>query len=158
MKILALDQSTTNTGWSYFIDNEYIDSGVISKSNRDTDHRIAEMGLAISAKIKELQPDITIIEDIQNQKGVKTVIQLARLQGCIMLYCQSKKIDFKFWHPSEWRSILQFQQGPRVKREELKAQSMKYVKEHFGFDNYTEDRCEAICIGEAASKFFDETK
>ena len=155
MKILALDQSTTNTGWAYYIDGEYIDSGLISKSGNDTDHRIAEMGLSICAKIKEFKPDVVIIEDIQNQKGVKTVIQLARLQGCIMLYCQSKKIEFKLWHPTEWRKQLEFQQGPKVKREELKKQSRDYVQNVLGLSIKSEDQNEAICIGVAANKWYN---
>lgn len=155
MKILSLDQSTTSTGWAYYIDGEYIESGTISKSGGDTDHRIAEMGLAICVKIKEFKPDCVVIEDIQNQKGVKTVIQLARLQGCIMLYCQSKKVDFKFLHPTEWRKQLNFQQGPKVKRAELKEQSRNFVVNTLGLSIKSEDENEAICIGVAANKLYN---
>ena len=32
---------------------------------------------------------------------------------------------------------------------------MDYIKENFGFDNFSEDRCESICINVAAHKIFD---
>ena len=43
---------------------------------------------------------------------------------------------------------MQFRQGPKVKRDELKAQSIAFAKKEFGIDEY-EDQMEAVCIGEA---------
>ena len=156
MKILSFDQSTNLTGFSVFDDGEYVDSGLIDKHTiKDADKRIAEMGLAICRKIKEYQPDLVVMEGIQNQSNTKTVVYLARLQGCIILYCASKGIELKILSPTEWRRVLEYTQGPRVKREALKEQSINYVKEHLGFDNFSEDRCEAICIGVAANKLYN---
>lgn len=155
MKILSWDQSSRSSGWSYFVDGEYVDSGVIDKHKTDDiDKRIVEMSLAICSKIKELHPDVCVMEDIQNQNNVKAVISLARLQGCIILYCASKGIRLEILHPTQWRKALDYRQGSKVKRAELKQQSADYVKEHFGFDNFSEDRNEAICIGVAAHKIF----
>lgn len=157
MKILSLDQSSKLSGWAYFVDGKYVDSGVIDKHKIDnTDERIGVMGLAICSKIKELMPDCVIAEDIQNQSNVKAVISLARLQGCLVLYCASKGIELKFFHPTQWRKALDYRQGSKVKRAELKQQSADYVKEHFGFDNFSEDRNEAICIGVAAHKILND--
>ena len=156
MRIFACDQSTNLTGISLFDNGEYVESGVIDKHKiKDTDKRIAEMGLDICKKIKEYKPDIVVMEDIQKQSNTKTVIYLARLQGCIILYCASKGIDLKILHPSEWRKVLSYNQGPKVPRAELKQQSIDYVKTHLGFDNFTEDQCEACCIGIAANKLYN---
>lgn len=156
MKILSFDQSTNLTGWALFDNGEHLESGVIDKHKiKDTDKRIAEMGLDMCKKIKKYQPDVVVIEDIQKQSNTKTVIYLARLQGCVILYCASKSIDIKILHPSEWRKVLSYNQGPKVPRAELKAQSINYVKEHLGFDNFSEDRCEACCIGIAANKLYN---
>lgn len=155
MKILSFDQSTKCTGWCYYDDGRYVKSGVISKDNSDTDRRVVEMGLAICKKIKEFQPDLVVIEDTQNQNSVKTVIHLARLQGCIMLYCGSKKIKFKILHPAEWRKQLEFKQGPKVKRDELKQQSRDYVKNVLGLSIKSEDENEAICLGVVANKLYN---
>ena len=158
MKILAFDQSSTRSGFAVFTDGEYVDSGVIDKHKlTDADKRVAEMGLAIYKKIKEVSPDTVIIEGVQQQSGVSTVILLARLQGMILGYCAAHKIRTEILLPSQWRAALKYKQGAKVKREELKKQSMDYVKKNFDIDGCTEDQSEAICIGVAASKLFGDT-
>ena len=48
---------------------------------------------------------------------------------------------------------MNYSQGAKVKRQELKQQSIDYVKNNFGLD-LSEDECEAICINEAAHKIY----
>lgn len=157
MNILAFDQASTIAGWAYFVDGEYVDSGVIKKDSAiPIETRLVEMGLSLCAKIKELHPDLVVLEDVQSQNNVKMVIDLARLQGCVLLYCASKKIRSEIMRPTVWRGTLHYRQGKGVKRDELKKQSKDYVKEHFGFDKFSEDRCEAICIGAAAQIVYGE--
>lgn len=158
MKILAFDQASRISGWSWFDGNEYVDSGIIDKHKiTDSDKRIAEMGLAIYKKIKEVAPDIVVIEGVQQQSGVSTVILLARLQGMILGYCAAHKIRAEILGVSTWRSTLSFQQGAKVKREALKQQAIEYVKKNFSSVDCGQDESEAICIGVAASKLFDGT-
>lgn len=156
MKILAFDQASINAGWSLFDENGYIDSGMITKDKKiPIDRRVPQMAESICSKIKSLQPDIVCIEGIQTQSNQRTVIDLARLQGGIMMYCEIKNIPIHILPPSEWRKVLEFRQGSKVPRAELKEQSINYVKEHLGFDNFSEDRCEACCIGMAANKLYN---
>ena len=130
-------------------------SGVIDKHQiKDVDKRTATMGLDICTKIKEYKPDVVVIEDIQQQGNVKTVIHLARLQGCVILYCASKGIDMKILHPTEWRKVLAYKQGPKVKRDELKEQSINYVKNILGLSIESEDENEACCIAVAVNKLY----
>ena len=152
MKILSFDQASVIAGWALFEDGQYTDSGVIKKS-KDTPiaDRVPSMALAICKKIKEVQPDVVIIEDIQNQNSVKTVIDLARLQGGIIMYCANKGIPIKIYHPSTWRRELGFTQGTKTKRDDLKKQATEYVKE-LGFNVASEDESEAICINLAAQQ------
>ena len=157
MKILAFDQATVNSGYAFFDGKHYVESGVIHKDdNENIETRVINMGLAICAKIKELQPDLVVIEGTQTQSNAKIVIQLSRLQGCIMLYCASKKIKYEILTPTQWRSTLEYRQGSKVKREELKQQSLAYVKEHLGFDNLSDDQAEACCINMAAQKLYEK--
>lgn len=152
MKVIAFDQASLNTGWAIFEDGKYIDSGVITKSKSiPIIDRVPQMAASICAKIKESGADVAVIEGIQTQSNQKTVIDLARLQGGIMMWCSIKKIPLKILMPTEWRKILNYKMGPKVPRAELKQQSLDYVKEHFGLENMSEDRVEAICIGAAAS-------
>lgn len=158
MRILSFDQSSKLSGWAVFDDGEYVESGVIDKHKiTDSDKRIAEMGLAIYKKIAEVKPSLVIAENIQNQSNTATVILLARLQGMILGYCAAHKVRTEILGPSQWRSVLQYKQGPKVKREELKQQSIDYVAKHLGFTEFTEDQCEACCIGIAANELFNDT-
>lgn len=152
MRILAFDQASINTGWSLFQDGNYVDSGVITKDKKiPIAQRISEMAGEICKKIKTSNVDVVYIEGIQNQGSIKTTIDLARLQGGIMMWCGVKNVPLHILTPTEWRKILNYKMGPKVPRAELKQQSLDYVKEHFGLDNISEDRAEAICIGAAAS-------
>lgn len=152
MILFSADQATITSGYSIFDDGKYIESGVIKKSKDiPIADRVPAMALAICKKIKEVQPDIVIIEDIQNQSSVKTVIDLARLQGGIIMYCASKGIPVEIYHPSQWRKTLGFTQGTKTKRDALKEQAEEYVKE-LGFKIESQDECEAICINLAAQK------
>ena len=152
MRLISFDQASVVTGYALFDGNQYIDSGVIKK-NKDMPiaERVPAMALAICAKIKEVKPDAVIIEDIQNQNSVKTVVDLARLQGGIIMYCANKHIPIYIYHPSTWRKTLQFTQGSKTKRDDLKKQATEYVK-GLGFNIASEDESEAICINLAAQQ------
>lgn len=159
MKLLAWDQSSKKSGWCLIEDGKYVTSGIIDKSKiADIDTRIGEMGIAICQQIKELNPDIIVIEDIQNQSSISTVVSLARLQGFILGWCYVKHIKTEIIRPSEWRKVLNFKQGAKVKRQELKEQSMMYVQSTYNME-LPEDQSEAICIADAAwIKFVENRK
>ena len=150
MKLLAWDQSSKKSGWCLLENGKYVKSGTIDKHKiADIDNRIGEMGIAICQQIKELQPDIVVIEDIQNQSSISTVVYLARLQGFILGWCYVKHIRTEIVRPSEWRKVLEFKQGAGVKRQELKEQGMNYVRSTYNMD-LSEDECEAMCIADAS--------
>lgn len=155
-KILCLDQATRKSGWSLFIDGGYAGSGIIdlSKSELDTYERSFEMAKELWAVIKKNKPEILIIEDVQNQSNTNTVIILSRLQGMIIGYAEAHGVKTYILLPSQWRKALGFIQGPKVKREALKQQSINYVKEHYGIDA-SEDEMEAIAINAAAHKIYN---
>lgn len=156
MKILAFDQSSTLSGFCLF-DNNIVESGVIDKHKiKDRDIRIAEMSKAICEKIDELKPNLVVIEGIQSQGSVATVILLARLQGMILGYCYAHNIKTEILGPSRWRSKLQFKQGAGTKRDALKQQAMDYIAKEFLVDNIEIDEAEAMCIAVAADKMFDD--
>ena len=156
MRILSFDQSTRVTGWSLFVDEKYVDSGVIDLGkNKNTEDRSKQMGLDICQVITDSKPDTVIIEEVAMQSNAQTLKLLARIQGVAIGFCAAHNIPLHILEPSKWRSALNFKQGRAVKREELKKQSFDYVKKHFGFDDFSEDRCESICINVAAHKIFD---
>lgn len=156
--ILVLDQSTTCSGWALFSNSDYVTSGVIdmSKSKLKTDERSFEMAKELWKIMKKYKPDELVIEQVQNQSNTKTVIVLARLAGMLVGYAEAHGIKTHTVEPSRWRSVLLYDQGPKVKRAELKQQSIDYVKENFGLE-LSEDECEAIAAGVAAHKIYNFT-
>ena len=155
MKVLALDQSTTKSGYSYFVDGQYVDSGMIdkSKSKLSTYERSFEMARDLWKVIRHYKPECLVIEDVQNQSNTNTVIILSRLQGMIIGYAEAHKVQTYILLPSQWRKALGYSQGPKVKRAELKQQSLDYVKEKFNLE-VCEDQAEAIAINDAAHKIY----
>jgi Holliday junction resolvasome RuvABC endonuclease subunit len=155
MRVISFDQSTRVSGYAVFDDGEYVCSGIVdmSKSKLETTERSFAMAKAIWKLIKQHKPDHLIIEDVQDQGSVKTVVVLARLQGLILGYAEAHGVKTHILLPSQWRKVLGYAQGPKVKRAELKQQSADYVKTAYGFVK-SEDENEAIALNDAARKKF----
>ena len=156
-KVLVCDQSTKLSGFSYFENGQYIESGTIdmSKSKLETSERSFEMAKAIWKLIKNYKPDYLVLEDVQLQKNnAKTMIILARLAGEIIGYAYAHNVRVHIVSPAKWRASLEYAQGPKVKREELKQQSIDFVKEHIG-KVLPEDESEAVAMGFAAHKIYN---
>jgi len=155
MKILSLDQSTRVTGWSVFEDSRYVKSGAIDLHKiKDTDERSKQMAVELCKLIGDIKPDVTIIEEVQQQSNVSTVIKLARIQGVAIGFCAAHNIDLHILTPTRWRSVLAYKQGPGVKRDQLKQQSRDFVKNVLGLSIGSEDENEAIAINEAAHRIY----
>lgn len=154
-KVLSFDQSTKLSAYSWWIDGKYIESGYIDlHKNKNTSERVKKMGIELCNIITKYQPDNVIIEEVAQQSNPQTLKLLARIQGIIIGFCAAHDIDTYILEPSKWRSILQFKIGAGVKREELKDQAIKYIKDKYDLD-LSEDECESVCIGEAAHKIYN---
>lgn len=156
MRILSFDQSTKVSGYAVFDDGEYIESGVVDlkKSKLETNERSFQMAKDLWMIIKKYKPDELIIEDVQQQANPRSVIILARLAGMIIGYSEAHNVKTHILLPTQWRKALEYSQGAGIKRQELKKQSIDYVKNNFGL-NLPEDECEAICINCASQKIFE---
>ena len=155
-RVLSMDQSTRVSGYCLFDDNKYVCSGVVdmSKSELDTPERSFEMAKALWKIIKKYQPNYLIIEETSQQSNAQVLIVLSRLQGMIIGYAEAHGVHVHIILPTQWRKMLGFSQGSKVKRAELKQQSADYVKDKYGFD-LSEDENEAIAINDAARKKYN---
>lgn len=156
-RVLSVDQSTRCTGYGFFLDGQYVESGIIdmNKSKLETNERSFEMAKAIWKIIKQYKPEYLVLEDVQLQNNnAKTMIILARLAGMVIGYAEAHNVKTYIVTPTQWRSQMHYSQGPKVKRAELKQQSLDYVKRNLGLE-LPEDECEAIVEGFAAHKIFD---
>ena len=147
MKTLSWDQSTTRSGYCCFIDGKYDHSGLVDKhKNKDLQSRFKEMYEGIHEVIEQEKPDIVVVEDTQMQGGNPSTFKvLCQLQGAIIGMCYAMGIKFYIMPPVKWRSILNYRQGPKIQRAELKEQSLEFVKKEFGFEK-GEDENEACAI------------
>lgn len=107
------------------------------------------MFLSIVRIIDLLEPDLLVVEAVQRQSNDKTMMMLSQLQGMLIGYAYIKNISVSSPLPVEWRKVLGFHQGPKVKREELKKQAVEFAKSQFNLD-LTEDEAESACIAFAA--------
>lgn len=157
LKILAFDQSTKISAYSWWIDGEYIEVGIIDLHKmKDTSERVRAMGVELCKIIEKYNPDKVVMEEVAQQSNPLTLKLLARIQGVIIGFCAAHNIDTYIVEPSKWRSILKFKIGSGVKRTELKAQAIKHAKDVYDLD-LSEDECEALCIGEASHKIYKWT-
>lgn len=150
MKVMSLDQSTTRSGFCIYIDGKYDHSGLIDKhENKNASSRFKEMYEGIHEVIEREKPDVVVIEDTQATAGNMGIYKtLCQLQGAIMGMCYAMGIEFKVIAVTAWRAVLGYKQGPKVKRAELKKQSLEFVKKEFGFTK-SEDENEACAINAA---------
>ena len=107
--------------------------------------------------MRKHKPEYVVLEDCQKQTSVSILKTLMRLQGMLIGYAEAHGVKVHILLPSQWRKAMNFAQGPKVKRAELKQQSIDYVKEHYGLV-LTDDETDAINLGVAAHKIFDFDK
>ena len=154
-KVLNFDQSTKLSAYSLWIDGQYKESGCIDLHKiKDTSERVRAMGVELCKIIEKYSPDKVVLEEVAQQSNALTLKLLARIQGIIIGFCAAHNIETYIVEPSKWRSKLHFKLGSGVKREELKAQAIQYIKNVYGLE-LSEDECEAICIGDAAHKIYN---
>lgn len=146
-KILSLDTSTTSSGWAIFIDNKYVDSGVIDlKEIKGTQERLKTMVIKLRSLIDYYSPAVVAIETPVVCRNPLTQRLLTMIFGVVFGKCVEDEIEFIELRPTQWRSLVDSEKKPR-KRDELKEWSCKKVKLLFNKD-VTDDESDAILIGQ----------
>ena len=159
-KLLALDTSSSKTGWAMFENAKYKKSGVINfdtneckkKYKGNSEQRLEDMCLAIINLLKEYNPDIIVIEKLNVGRNMVAVRHLAKVIGVV--YCYSILNDCFYYEiqPSQWRSQIGIQ-STKKDRKQLKQEAIEYVKNILGID-VTDDEADSICAGIAYIKMF----
>ena len=154
--LIAIDSSTTSTGYSVFIDNELVEYGCFElKHIKDTDKRMQKMLLKIFELIDVYSPKIIVTEMTVVTRNAKGQRNLTMILGAIYGYCIQKEIFYFSFRPSEWRKLITEDKKPR-KRDELKIWSKNKVLELFNIKDINDDVSDAILVGQAYINKFDE--
>ena len=148
MKVLGLDLSTVSTGYCVIDNNKILTYGVIRPpSNKDFIDRIIFIEKEIKELIKAKSIEYVCIEELSSMRSASTTKKLAALQGHIEIQLRKKDILVVTVRPSEWRK----NKIKGRKREELKNNAIKYVKDKYDLI-VNDDEADAICIAEFGSE------
>lgn len=147
VRLLALDQASHTTGWSYFKDGQLIKHGSFTASDKEIGDRLYSIKNYILHLIDLFEINQIIFEDIQLQEDVSNNVQtfkvLAEVLGIV--YELSTELNIKHLAVSSniWKSKLGIK---GMNRDQDKANSRKFVLDTYELA-VTEDEADAICIG-----------
>jgi len=145
-RILALDDSTTITGWAVFDNQELVGYGKIEMTQKTPTERIAAMKQWMLSLVAKWKPDMVAIEDIQQQENIQIFKVLAHLQGVLINALYENKYEFDIIHVATWRSHCEVKGKTRS---ELKKSAQAKIKTWYDV-SVTQDEADAICIGRCA--------
>lgn len=152
LRVVSFDQASIKTGYAVFSGTDLTRWGVLDyHKEKDANTRFKNMCLEINTIIDRVNPDIVVFEDVNLRTSVKTLIMLARIQGCIMQSCFLHNIPFVIYSPVTWRKIVGINQSNKIERKELKEQAIAFVRSSYGI-KVGDDCSEAICEGLAYLK------
>lgn len=157
-KAVGIDSSTKHTAISVFIDGKYDSHYLLSHDGiSDVEERIDSMGKDIIKHLDDIKPNMIFIERPQGHgRNVDMVFKLSTILGIVRGWCLVNDAYYETVMPSTWRKYIGIQQGKK-KRAELKAESIKYVKETYDID-VTDDEADSICLcGAMVNRYKGET-
>lgn len=149
--ILALDQSTSSTGYSVFRFGKIIESGTLRShvgiKENNFHERINDMGEQINKLAKRINPSVVVIEDVQFQRNYGVYKRLANLQGVIYAYLYQLNIPCFTVEVTKWKTFFGVKSRGRVNQ---KQETRELVNKIYGLI-VQEDEADAIGIGHWAS-------
>ena len=151
-RILALDDSTTITGWSVFDDEKLIGYGKFQSEKRNPVERISEMKQWMLSMMAKWKPDMVAIEDIQQQENVQIFKVLAQLQGVLINALFENKYEFDIIHVATWRAHCQIKGKDRAT---LKKDAQAKIKVWYDV-SVSQDEADAICLGRCAVSQYEK--
>lgn len=151
MKILFLDLSTKSTGYCVGENGKIIQYGCITAGSTDVLKRISSITDGIEKLVQEFKIEKIVAEEVRTDyKNVQTYRVLNWIQGITLFraFKQNPKIKYEFIQASSWRSSIGIHTGRGIKRDQLKQEDIKYVKNKYSIDA-NDDVCDAICLMDA---------
>lgn len=154
-KLITIDSSSNKSGIGYYENGEFKQYDLLDySSDKIMDSRFKKMSIGLIQILNKFNPNIIYIEETVVLRNAQTQRFLTRLQGVVYCWCILNDCEFNTIRPTSWRKQLSFKQGKNIKREQLKEQSIQYVKENYGLDINNDDIADALCIGSAVLKMF----
>lgn len=148
MKILSLDQSTTNIGYCIFNNKEYSTSGLIpvhkSAEKKKCEYDFVDKAFSIIVKLIDThKPDVIILEEVFSGKSASVLKLLATLKGMVIGYCKGIKLKVEVVYPTSWKSFLKIHSNRKNEKEEVK----NFFQKEYNIVIKADDESDAIGIG-----------
>jgi len=147
--LIALDESTTCTGYAVFNDSELIKHGLFALKSKDVLERVSYIMEEIEKLIKTYKPNNMVIEDVQITMNAATAKSLLGLQFMIEVYAHRNNISCETYRTTKWRKILGLSNSRSLDRKAKKQETIDYVKDKYGIEILKDDESDAIAIGTA---------
>ena len=147
--LIALDESTTCTGYAVFDDGELIEHGIFSFKSKNVLERVSLIMEEIENLINTYKPNNMVIEDVQITMNAATAKSLLGLQFMIEVYAHRNNISCETYRTTKWRKILGLSNSRSLDRKAKKQETIDYVKDKYGIDVLKDDESDAIAIGTA---------
>lgn len=146
MTIVGIDGSTKKTGIAIFKNGIYIEHVLIDLHKmKNVDERIPQMIRDMCEYLDHYKIDKIIMEKSVQANNTDTLQKLSMLSGAIMHYAIEHGIEFDNPIPGTWRKRIGLQQSSGIKREILKLEAIRAVKQEYQLD-VSDDEAEAILL------------
>lgn len=142
--LLALDASTTSTGYSVFENGKLIKSGTIAPSaTLSMQKRVCYVVGRLEDIVEEFGVENVVEEDIFFNGMTEVFEALAQLKGALMYMLNSKKIKVEYVPPTAWKSFFGI-----ARRDSLEGKKLAIAKcKELTGKIYQEDCAESVLIG-----------
>lgn len=143
--ILALDVSTTSTGYALYVGDKLTKYGFIKPTGKDWLVRVRKMANKVTELDEEYSIDTVVIEDTFFLKNIKTVKKLCLAQG--ILLGQLPKANLIQVFPNTWKKHFVLGKG-KATRDEQKQTSISVAETLFLIEyGINDDEADAILMG-----------
>lgn len=151
IKMIALDTSSTITGYAYF------ENGVVKKygelnhdKEKDIEIRLEDMCFDIINLLNDIKPLIVVIEMATVTRNAHTQRLLSEIVGVVRGWTLNNFSELVRYRPSEWRKLVcRSGEAAPKKRDEAKEWAIIKVAEEFDIKDISDNAAEAILIGQA---------
>jgi len=153
MRFCGIDASSKKTGICLLIDGKLSDYKLLDYSSYDDkEERMKLMCKALLKQLSKYNPDIIYIEDSWQAKNPEVTKLLTRIMGVTYAWCLSKDREWYSILPTQWRKYCGIEQSKK-KRQELKQESIDYVKEKYDID-VGDDVADSIALADGVCNYY----
>ncbi len=111
MKALGIDPGITNTGFGMVVEESGRmsagDFGSIkTRSGEDMSDRLDTLYREVMRIIRELEPDVAVIEQLFFNTNLKTAVSVGQARGVILLACRHAEVDWAEYTPLQVKKAV----------------------------------------------------